>query len=370
MVDDVVVSVKTEVEKAEELVKLKDNLARFGEASEEVEQGVDDLVESINAIAEAKEIADDIAKTTEAFNAQSEALEKAKEEYKRADEALLEFGNSLSDIEKKEAEAVVKAHEKEVERLTKAYEKAEKAMTKANGRYEVASGYVKQLSSDSAFYERELNKTIKKQTELNGALEGMKDLSLARKDFGLVDARKEIDKLNESYRVLKESGELTTGELKIAHQKLTEEVKKYEKQLKGTEVALGKIKKGIPAFVATAGFFGKMAHDAMGFESAMSDVAKVMGGTDEEVARLSRSILEMSKRIPIAAEGLAKIAESGAQIGLQADDLEQYTEQVAKMATAFGMTTEDAGKSVADMMNVFQIGLDGVSDLSDAINEL
>lgn len=370
MVDDVVVSVKTEVEKAESLVKLRENVARLGETSLEVNEGVDSLVESINAIAEAKEIAEDVASTTEAFNEQAEALTKAKEEYKRANEALLQFGDALSDIEKKEAEAALKSHEKEVARLTKSYDKAEKAMTKANDRYASASGYVKQLSTDSSFYERELGKTIVKQQELNTALDDMKELSLAKKDLGLENYQEEIDKLEQSYKALASSGKLSTEELQLAHQRLTEETKRYRKQLDGTQGAINNLKKGIPSFLAVTGIFAKMAKDAINYEAAMADVAKVMGGTDEEVNALSKSLVDLSKEVPIAADGLAKIAESGALIGLKADDLEQFTKQVAVMSTAFSMSTDKSGKAVSDMMNVFQIGLSDVNDLTDAINHL
>lgn len=370
MVDDVVVSVKTEVEKAESLVKLRENVARLGETSLEVNEGVDSLVESINAIAEAKEIAEDVTSTTEAFNEQAEALTKAKEEYKRANEALLQFGDSLSDIEKKEAEAALKSHEKEVARLTKSYDKAEKAMTKANERYASASGYVKQLSTDSSFYERELGKTIVKQQELNTALDDMKELSLAKKDFGLENYQEEIDKLEQSYKALASSGKLSTEELQLAHQRLTEETKRYRKQLDGTQGAINNLKRGIPSFLAVTGIFAKMAKDAINYEAAMADVAKVMGGTDEEVNALSKSLVDLSKEVPIAADGLAKIAESGALIGLKADDLEQFTKQVAVMSTAFSMSTDKSGKAVSDMMNVFQIGLNDVNDLADAINHL
>lgn len=62
MVDDVVVSVETEVEKGH------------------------DLIERINAITEIKEISDDIAgdiaRASKALNEQSDALEKVNEEYK------------------------------------------------------------------------------------------------------------------------------------------------------------------------------------------------------------------------------------------------------------------------------------------------
>ncbi len=370
MVDDVVVSVKTEVEKAESLVKLRENVARLGETSLEVNEGVDSLVESINAIAEAKEIAEDVASTTEAFNEQAEALTKAKEEYKRANEALLQFGDALSDIEKKEAEAVLKSHEKEVARLTKSYDKAEKAMTKANERYASASGYVKQLSTDSEFFQQELEKANEQQIALNESLSDMESLSFAKNDLGVKDLQKELDKLNESYETLEKSGKLTTSELELAHQRLTEETKKYRRQLDGTQGAINNLKKGVPSFVAVSASFAKMAKDAIDFQSSMVGVAKVLNGTEEDVKKLSDSIIEMSKKIPLAVTELAQIAEEGAKIGLAADDVERYTEQVAKMATAFDMSTEKSGKSVATMMTIFNTGLEGVAELSDAINHL
>lgn len=368
--DDIVLNIRTEVEEAKELSKLHKQVERFGASSAEIGAEVDGLVESINSIAEAQEIAAELAAANKALEEQSGQLKRAREEYRLASESLLAFGDSMSEVERKEAEAALKAQEREVNKLNRAYARAEKEVARANNRYEESSTYVKRLATDSSQLEHALDLASAKQEKLNKKLAGLKELSFARQDLGVEDYQKEIDKLNASYKTLKDSGKLTAEELEAAHRNLTAEVAKYERQLDGTNTALANMRKGMPSFLAVAGMFTKITKDAIAFESAMADVAKVLGASDEEIEKLSSELLELSRTIPLTAEGLAEIATSGAQIGLAADELMAYTEQVAAISVAFSISTDRAGKAVADLMNIFGMGIDGVNDLADAINHL
>ncbi|WOE69079.1 phage tail tape measure protein [Hydrogenimonas thermophila] len=110
---------------------------------------------------------------------------------------------------------------------------------------------------------------------------------------------------------------------------------------------------------------------AINFESAMADVGKVVNFKDKaEFKAFGDEILKMSTKIPIAADGLAAIAASAGQLGIAKNKILGFTDIVAKMSTAFDMGADEAGESVAKLMNVYSLALKDVNSLGDAINHL
>ncbi|MQT44449.1 phage tail tape measure protein [Pseudomonas sp. FSL R10-0765] len=110
---------------------------------------------------------------------------------------------------------------------------------------------------------------------------------------------------------------------------------------------------------------------AIDYESAMADVKKVVNfDKPEGFDTLRNEILELTRSLPLAASDLASIAASGGQLGVASTDLKQFTTSVAKMATAFDMSAEAAGDSMAKLANVYQIPIKEIDRLGDAINEL
>jgi TP901 family phage tail tape measure protein len=110
---------------------------------------------------------------------------------------------------------------------------------------------------------------------------------------------------------------------------------------------------------------------SMDFESAMADVKKVVDfDTPDGFTKLSDEILRMSRHLPLSVEQLAQIAASGGQLGVAAKDIPAFVEQIAKMATAFDMSAESAGDSMAKLANVYNIPIAQISRLGDAINQL
>lgn len=53
----------------------------------------------------------------------------------------------------------------------------------------------------------------------------------------------------------------------------------------------------------------------------MANVAKVVDGTEAQVAALSSRLRELATEIPIGAEGLAQIAAAGGQLGVPIEKL-------------------------------------------------
>ncbi|BFD47785.1 MAG: hypothetical protein DMENIID0003_08590 [Wolbachia endosymbiont of Sergentomyia squamirostris] len=112
---------------------------------------------------------------------------------------------------------------------------------------------------------------------------------------------------------------------------------------------------------------------AISFESAMADVKKVVKFEDTDVngfTKLGETLKEMSRTIPLSAAELAQITASGGQLGIEAKDLTVFTDTVAKMATAFDMSAEEAGNAIAKLSNIYQIKIGEMANIGDAINHI
>lgn len=109
---------------------------------------------------------------------------------------------------------------------------------------------------------------------------------------------------------------------------------------------------------------------AIGFESAMADLFKVVDATPGVMNLLNDEILNISKRMPVAASSLAAIAAEAAQAGIEIGSLGEFTEFAAKAAVAFGMEADLTGERFAKIRNVYQLTQDGLEGVADATNHL
>ncbi|WP_264682434.1 MULTISPECIES: phage tail tape measure protein [unclassified Wolbachia] len=111
---------------------------------------------------------------------------------------------------------------------------------------------------------------------------------------------------------------------------------------------------------------------AIDFESAMADVKKVVGfqeGTNE-ANEFAQKLKKLSREIPLSAAELAQIAASGGQLGIDKNKLLEFTTTVAKMATAFDMSAEQAGDSIAKLANIYGIAEEKMEGVGNVINHL
>lgn len=109
---------------------------------------------------------------------------------------------------------------------------------------------------------------------------------------------------------------------------------------------------------------------AIKFESVMADVNKVVDQTAAQSKEMGTAIVGMSREIPLAAEGLAKIVAAGGQAGIAREDLLLFAESAAKMGVAFDVTADQAGDMMATWRTAFGLGQKQVTALADQINYL
>ncbi len=140
-----------------------------------------------------------------------------------------------------------------------------------------------------------------------------------------------------------------------------------EVSAKATGMGLGMIAAG----TASAAPIVMATKQAMTLESAMADVRKVVDfPTPEAFNKMSSDILDMSERIPMAAEGIAAIVAAAGRANVPREELLRFAEDAAKMGVAFESTAEDAGATMAKWRTAFELPQDGVVALADQINAL
>ncbi|WP_319403144.1 phage tail tape measure protein [uncultured Anaeromusa sp.] len=110
---------------------------------------------------------------------------------------------------------------------------------------------------------------------------------------------------------------------------------------------------------------------AMRFEDQMASVRKVVDfDSPEQFKEMGEDIKNMSRRLPVAADGIAKIVAAGGQAGIAREDLTTFAEDASKMAIAFDTTAEDAGQKMAVWRTTFKLSQDDVRSLANQINYL
>jgi len=110
---------------------------------------------------------------------------------------------------------------------------------------------------------------------------------------------------------------------------------------------------------------------AVEFESAMADVRKVVDfETPQAFKQMGADIIEMSTRIPIAANGIANIVAAAGQAGMAGNELLAFTEIAAKVGVAFDMTAGEVGQALAEIKTQLNLSVEETGVLADAINHL
>ncbi|EBX7283626.1 phage tail tape measure protein, partial [Salmonella enterica subsp. enterica serovar Anatum] len=144
------------------------------------------------------------------------------------------------------------------------------------------------------------------------------------------------------------------------------ELKGFQKEMAG--LAIGAAAAG----TAVLGALVLPVNAAIGFESKMADIRKVVDGLDDKkaFAQMSDDILTLSTQLPMAAEGIAEIVAAGGQAGIARGDLMQFANDAVKMGVAFDTTAEESGQMMAQWRTAFRLTQEDVVVLADKINYL
>lgn len=127
------------------------------------------------------------------------------------------------------------------------------------------------------------------------------------------------------------------------------------------------VKLGVMMAAAWAAAFP--IRDAIEFQAAMADVAKVVDFPEPDgLKKMGDSIKKLATELPITQKGLAEIVAAGGQLGVPADELAGFAELASKMSIAFDILPAAAGESMAKLSNIFNIPVQQMERVGDAIN--
>ena len=117
---------------------------------------------------------------------------------------------------------------------------------------------------------------------------------------------------------------------------------------------------------------GVATKQAIEFESAVADVRKVVSGLDTPagLTAIRQEILQLSREMPITAQGFAEIYAAAGQSGIAREQIRAFAIDVTKMAVAFDMTAGEAGEAMAKMRTALGLSQPEVLSLADALNHL
>jgi phage-related protein len=174
--------------------------------------------------------------------------------------------------------------------------------------------------------------------------------------------------------------------LRIAAQVVGEEnVKALGTALKGVETAAGDAKNAFKNVVDSSAFqaaavaaaavgtaIALSTREAIAFESSMAEVRKVVNGLDtpEGMRAIRQEIFELSREIPITAQGFADMYAAAGQAGIPREELRAFAQDVSMVAVAFDMTAGEAGTAMAKLRTNLGLTQEELMSLADAANFL
>lgn len=301
-------------------------------------------------------------------------------ELEETDVALKAAKSGLSALSAQMKDSATKAQEREYQKLSEQVNRLEGAKRRLKDGLALttqamnASGVsVKNLAAEESRLAAETATATAKLDKLSAEASELKAIADAKIKLGIdtdEKALRELQELKKSYDLLKNSGTLTKEELSRATDRYNDKVFRLNKSLSDLRPTLADFANEFRGVAGGAAGLTYAAREAVKFESAMAGVRKVVDGTPEQIEQLGGQVKKLAVEFGMMPEQMAEIVAAGGQLGIAADKLDEFARVTATMATAFGMTAEEAGNAAATIANVFQLPIGEVEKLGDAINVL
>lgn len=109
---------------------------------------------------------------------------------------------------------------------------------------------------------------------------------------------------------------------------------------------------------------------AVRFDTALVGVGKTTNATEAELELLGRQFRQMALDIPVAASELANIGEIAGRLGVQIENIPDFTETVAALGAATDLTSESAAEFLARIQAISGLPADQIENFASALVEL
>lgn len=117
------------------------------------------------------------------------------------------------------------------------------------------------------------------------------------------------------------------------------------------------------AGAAVAAGLGLTVKAAMDWESAWAGVRKTVNGSDAEMAALEGELRNLARTLPGTHQDIAAVAEAAGQLGIQRENVAEFTKTMIDLGESTNLTADEAATSLARFSNIMGTSTDDVDRL-------
>lgn len=111
-------------------------------------------------------------------------------------------------------------------------------------------------------------------------------------------------------------------------------------------------------------------NSAKEFETAFTGVEKTVDGTKQQIANLKQGIKDMAEEIPSSTTEISAVAEAAGQLGIQTDNILEFTKTMINMGNSTNLTADEAATTLARFANVTKMSQKDFDKLGSVIVDL
>lgn len=167
----------------------------------------------------------------------------------------------------------------------------------------------------------------------------------------------EIDKTNKEL-TMQTDKLITTGK---AWQESGERLKDYGNKIESVGNKLSILS------AAVGGIAVASLKSSIDFESAFTGVTKTVEGTEEQLNELRQGILDLSTELPSSATEIAAVAESAGQLGIQTDNILDFTKVMIDLGNSTNVSADEASTALAKFANITKMSASDYNKLGSTI---
>lgn len=187
--------------------------------------------------------------------------------------------------------------------------------------------------------------------------EGTSTAEIGKKKAAVAQAEAQLGAYEK--QIKKTSKEIESG---------TSDLKDFADKLDNVSGKVTDAGKKMSVFTAAYGAATGLAVKAsMDFESAIAGVNKTIDGTPEQLDSIKKGIRNMAKEIPASTTEISAVAEAAGQLGIQTDNVLDFTRVMIDMGNATNLSAEEGATTLARFANVTKMSQKDFSRLGSSI---
>ncbi|NBI05762.1 phage tail tape measure protein [Senegalia massiliensis] len=111
-------------------------------------------------------------------------------------------------------------------------------------------------------------------------------------------------------------------------------------------------------------------NEAVKFESSFTAVEKTVDGTTEQMGKLKKEIIDMSKEIPSTTHEISEVAAAAGQLGIQTENISKFSKVMIDLANSTNIVGEEGAQKLAKFANIVQMSEKDYDRLGSTIVDL